>query len=828
MGDGPASRILAGRLGGLWLGLLAVVLLPLSARAGFAESAVAGKAAPELFGREVASHYETGVRDTAAAGRETAPGKPTDLTATAIDTSQIGLVWRPPADSGSSAVVAYQVEASGDGFTWNIIGAAVAPDTTYTQAGLTPNTTYYYRVKAVNSTGPGEPSDTASATTEGTGVPGAPTGLTATADGHSAIDLSWAAPADTGTSAIAGYRIDRLSDDFLSWVVLVANTDTTATTYKETGLDPGTTRIYRVAAINAVGAGPESDPADATTETGAPGPPTSLTAAAAGDTAIDLSWDAPADTGSSPINSYRIEWLDGSGFSSSWKELEDSTHTTATTYKHTGLDPGTERTYRVSARNGSGLGDPSGTATATTASPPGKPTNLTATADGDTAIDLEWDAPADTGSSAITGYRIEVSEDGTNWTDLVDDTKSTDTTYVHSGLQAGNTRHYRVSAINGSGTGDPSGTATATTESPSDPRVPGKPANLTAEAAGTSVIHLAWEEPADTGGSAIDGYRIEVSRDEGANWTHVEENTGSTATSYTYSGLRPGSRRHFRVFAINDSGRGEPSDVAHATTAAGRVPDPPTGLTAQADGQTAIDLTWDAPADTGTSSILGYRVEVSEDEGASWADLTANTGSAETAYRHTGLQPSAVRHYRVSAINGSGTGLPSDVAGAATEDPRPPGAPTDLTAVADGQSVINLEWTAPADSGNSAITGYRIEVSASGSNWTDLRANTNSTATGSRQSGLPPASRRHYRVSAINAIGTGMPSDVATARTDAAVPGAPTGLAATAVGQTQIDLSWEAPANDGGSPVTGPPLSLTKAKKGSWRSTSEQNFAKLR
>ena len=55
---------------------------------------------------------------------------------------------------------------------------------------------------------------------------------------------------------------------------------------------------------------------------------------------------------------------------------------------------------------------------------PGKPTNLMAEADGSTRIALSWEAPADDGGSEITGYRIEVSPDGSsNWSELEADTR---------------------------------------------------------------------------------------------------------------------------------------------------------------------------------------------------------------------------------------------------------------------------------------------------------------------------------------------------------------------------------------------------------------------
>ena len=100
---------------------------------------------------------------------------------------------------------------------------------------------------------------------------------------------------------------------------------------------------------------------------------------------------------------------------------------------------------------------------AQSATKPGAPMGLTATADGQTEIDLSWTAPSDDGGATITGYRIEVSTEGSSWRDLVSDTGSTSTSYSHTGLSAGNTRHYRVSAINSAGAGDSSNVANATT-----------------------------------------------------------------------------------------------------------------------------------------------------------------------------------------------------------------------------------------------------------------------------------------------------------------------------------------------------------------------------
>ena len=95
-----------------------------------------------------------------------------------------------------------------------------------------------------------------------------------------------------------------------------------------------------------------------------------------------------------------------------------------------------------------------------------------------------------------------------------------------------------------------------------------------------------------------------------------------------------------------------------------------------------------------------------------------------------------------------------------------PSAPTNLTASAVSSARINLSWTTPATTGGADITGYRIEVSTDGgNNWADLVADTASTETMYSHKRLSSGTTRHYRVSAINAIGTGAVSNVASATT---------------------------------------------------------------
>ena len=287
-------------------------------------------------------------------------------------------------------------------------------------------------------------------------LPGAPQSLSARANGETEIDLSWSRPSSDGGSRITDYRVE-VSEDGSGWSVLEADTSRTRHTHR--GLPSGSTRYYRVSALNSAGTGQPSNTANATTDSvNVPGAPQSLSARAAGETEIDLSWSRPSNDGGSRITDYRVEVSeDGSG----WSVLEADT--SRTRHTHRGLSSGSTRYYRVSAINSAGTGSPSNTAHATTESVdvPGPPTSLSARAAGDTEIDLSWSRPSSDDGSRITGYRIEVSEDGSGWSVLEADTSRT--SYTHRGLTSGTTRYYRVSAINSAGTGPHSNTANATT-----------------------------------------------------------------------------------------------------------------------------------------------------------------------------------------------------------------------------------------------------------------------------------------------------------------------------------------------------------------------------
>jgi polyvinyl alcohol dehydrogenase (cytochrome) len=90
------------------------------------------------------------------------PAAPASLTATAASSSQVNLSWTNNATNADS----YTVERSLDGSTWTVVTSSLPGSaTSYSDTGLSPATTYYYRVKATNAGGSSGYSNTANATT---------------------------------------------------------------------------------------------------------------------------------------------------------------------------------------------------------------------------------------------------------------------------------------------------------------------------------------------------------------------------------------------------------------------------------------------------------------------------------------------------------------------------------------------------------------------------------------------------------------------------------------------------------------------------------------
>jgi len=187
-------------------------------------------------------------------GLDIAPNAPGNLFAQANSSTQINLQWT----DNSNNETGFKIERKTAAGQYEQIGMTGMNSTTYSDQGLMPNTTYYYRVAAYNSIGNSNYSNETNATTPDI-APAAPGNLTANSVNSTQINLQWTDNSNNET----GFKIERKTAT--SQWAQIGMTGMNSTTYSDQGLTPNTTYYYRVAAYNSIGNSNYSNEANAKT-----------------------------------------------------------------------------------------------------------------------------------------------------------------------------------------------------------------------------------------------------------------------------------------------------------------------------------------------------------------------------------------------------------------------------------------------------------------------------------------------------------------------------------------------------------------------------------
>ena len=411
-------------------------------------------------------------------------------------------------------------------------------------------------------------------------------------------------------------------------------------------------------------------------------------------------------------------------------------------------------------------------------SAPGAPTPTVARGPDLGELTLSWTTPPD-GGSPITLYRIYRADNATGPYAAVASLNAT--TYVDGGLGNGVRKHYRVSAVNELGEGAvsaPRSNVTFTT--------PGAPVASVARGPGVGELRVSWTL-ADDGGLPIAHYRVYRADDASGPFALV---ASPKALAHVDGGLANNVTKHYRVAAVNELGEGELGAVKNGTTFG--APFAVVAKASRGPGPGELRVSWSAPVDGGMN-ITSYTIFSGESASGSFSSIATTT---LTSYVDAGLGDGVTRHYRVLATNAVGNGPLGPPTNATTFTvPGAPKAPT----LAPGVGKMTLTWTA-GDNGGTPITGYRVYRADNASGPYVLRASVATTTY--VDSGLAEGARLWYRVSATNLVGEGAQSADANART-LARPAAPTNLVARPGGQlSTIDLTWQAPADNGGAAIT--------------------------
>jgi hypothetical protein len=177
-------------------------------------------------------------------------------------------------------------------------------------------------------------------------------------------------------------------------------------------------------------------------------------------------------------------------------------------------------------------------------------------------------------------------------------------------------------------------------------------------------------------------------------------------------------------------------------------------------GDQQLTVTWTEP--TSADPIIDYSIRWSDDGGTTWTSARKGDAAAPLSYTITGLTNSVSYLVQVAAVTHP---VDVDVVGdySASSDPAapalPPGAPTGVTGAV-GDQEVTVSWSAPADDGGSAVTGYTVTADPDGA--------TCSTggATSCAVTGLTNGTAYTFTVVATNPAGDGP----ASAASDPATP----------------------------------------------------------
>jgi hypothetical protein len=369
-------------------------------------------------------------------------------------------------------------------------------------------------------------------------VPVAPSGVSGVGGVNSAT-ISWTAPTIDSGSPITGYTVTSATPDTTHTCTWTSG----PLSCTVNGLLYGVSYTFTVKAINAVGAGPASDPSAAVlTIPGPPLAPTGVTATR-GDMSATVSWTA-ADSNGSTITLYTVT-------SSDLLNPKTCVWTSGPlSCTVTGLTNGTAYTFTVTAENGIDTGPESAASNSVTpAGVPTAPTGATATPYHASAL-VSWTA-ADPNGSPITSYTVTPSADGVpcTWT-------SGPLSCTVTGLIDTKPYTFTVTATNDVGTGLASTASAAVLPLP----VPDAPANLAALGLDGKAF-VSWTAPASNDGTAVT-YTV----------TTAPDNKSCTLApgdvSCTIEGLTNRTQYTVTVTASNSTGPG-PAAAAMVTPLAG-------------------------------------------------------------------------------------------------------------------------------------------------------------------------------------------------------------------------------------------------------------------
>ncbi|XP_071262635.1 receptor-type tyrosine-protein phosphatase F-like isoform X3 [Salvelinus alpinus] len=524
-----------------------------------------------------------------------------------------------------------------------------------------------------------------------------------------------------------------------------------------------------------------------------PKSPTSLIVTETTATSVTLTWDSGNPE---PVSYYVIQYrakVSDNGF----QEVDG---VATTRYSIGGLSPYSEYEFHVMAVNNIGRGPPSSLVDTRTSeqAPSSPPLAVQARMLSASTMLVQWEPPEEP-NGQIRGYRVYYSSDLgaplSAWhKHNTDDSRLT----TISGLTTDITYSLRVLGFTSVGDGPPSDVLQVKTQQ----GVPAQPSSFEAEAELDTRIMLSWLWPVQ---DQITKYELMYWEANSGNKLHV---TFPPAGSYAVEGLKPDTLYMFSLAARSEMGLGVYTQLIEARTAQSTPSAPPQEVVLLSLSSTSIKVSWRAPPAASRHGdivryTLAYKAATGEDlERHEVSDIGADVSS----YILEGLEKWTEYQVWVRAHTDVGPGPESPAARIRTKEDVPGAPPRKVEADALNSTALRVMWKPPLQvKQHGQIRGYQVvfsrlengaprgqpnimDVSLPEAQWNVEDSTDYETVI----TGLLPETTYSVTVAAYTTKGDGARSKAKVVTTTGAVPGKPTMMISTTIGNTAL-IQWQPP-----------------------------------
>ncbi|XP_056377623.1 receptor-type tyrosine-protein phosphatase delta isoform X20 [Hyla sarda] len=314
------------------------------------------------------------------------------------------------------------------------------------------------------------------------------------------------------------------------------------------------------------------------------------------------------------------------------------------------------------------------------------------------------------------------------------------------------------------------------------PRPPGTP--VVTESTATSIT-LTW----DSGNPEPVTYYI-IQHKPKSSEEQYKEIDGVATTRYSVAGLSPYSEYEFRVVAVNNIGRGPPSEPVTTRTSEQAPSSAPRNVQARMLSSSTILVQWEEPEEP-NGQIQGYRVYYTMDPTQHINSWTKSNVADSQITTISNLVPQKTYSVKVLAFTSVGDGPLSNEIQVITQT-GVPSQPLNFKAEAESETSILLSWIPPR---SDTISGYRLYFKEG--DHAEEQSVTFNTTTSYRLQGLKPNTLYYFRLAAVAPLGIGASTAEISAKTLQSIPsGPPRKVEVEAVNSTAVKVFWRSPVSN--------------------------------